>query len=373
MKRKQVVSLALLFLLVAGCLTGCGKKNGGGADNEFTYWLGIGESTEYYLSYEDNPVMKYVMEYKTFENSEGEQEHISITFQTPPATKESENFSTLLSTGGYSDVISLQFNTTPITDLYEEGIILDLTDYVKQYMPNYQRYIAEHPDMEKYMTSDVNGERKYLSLVSAADVLGLEDQFSGFCYRRDWLVKYGVQPETLFDPMKDAAPKANPNAGKSFSGYYSLDMAGNEEHHDTMQADTNGDSWVDDVVFPSGNVDPVYVSDWEWMFDIFQQAINSQGIDDGYVLSIYYPGYNANGDLVTGFGGGGPLWYQDTNGKAQFGATSDNFKTYLQCMNQWWKNGWIDQRFAERSGDMFYMIDDTTVRQGKVEIGRAHV
>ena len=365
MKLKRIVSLALALVLAAGCLAGCGKGGSGGG-SEFTYWLGIGESTEYYLTYEENPVVKYVMEYKTFENSKGEQEHVSVTFQTPPATKEQENFNTLLTTGGYSDVISLQFYSGTLSDLYEEGIILDLTEYVDQYMPNYKRYLTEHPELEPYLTTEIDGERKFLSLVGTADALSLEDQFSGFCYRRDWLVQYGAQPDSFFDPMVDSAPKANPDAGKAFSGYYSLDKNGNEVHHDTLQADTNGDSWVDDVVFPSGSPNPVYVSDWEWMFEIFQRAIDSQGIDDGYVLSLYYPGYNANGDLVTSFGGGGPIWYKDETGHAQFGATSDDFKTYLQCMNQWWNNGWLDRRFAERSGDMFYMVDDTNVRQGKV-------
>ena len=35
-------------------------------------------------------------------------------------------------------------------------------------------------------------------------------------------------------------------------------------------------------------------------------------------------------------------------------------------MNAWWNRGWIDKQFAERSGDMYYKIDDVTVRSGKV-------
>lgn len=363
MKLKRYIALLLTLILCAGLFAGCGKQSGGG-ENEFTWWLGNTASTEYYVSYEDNPVIKYVMENKTFENSSGEQANVKLTFQTPPANKEAENFNTLLTTGGYSDVISLTFYSGTTSDLYEEGIILDLTDYVAQYMPNLSRYLEENPEYGKYFYTDTSEGRKLLTLPTMADELSLNDQFSGWCYRRDWIVKYGVQPDSFLDPM-NGERKVNPNAGKAFSGYYSLDTDGNEVHHDTLQADTNGDSWVDDVVFPSGNPDPLYISDWEWMFEIFQKAINEQQIADGYVLSIYYPGYNANGDLVTAFGGGGPLWYQ-ADGKAYFGATSDNFKTYLQCLNNWWNKGWIDQRFSERSSDMFYQIDDAGVRQGKV-------
>ena len=35
-------------------------------------------------------------------------------------------------------------------------------------------------------------------------------------------------------------------------------------------------------------------------------------------------------------------------------------------MNTWYQNGWLDSEFNERTSDIFYSIDDTSVRQGKV-------
>ena len=119
------------------------------------------------------------------------------------------------------------------------------------------------------------------------------------------------------------------------------------------------------MVFPSGGTDPVYISDWEWMLKIFKKAIEEQGIEDGYCMSLYYPGYLSSGDLVSAFGGGS-TWYKTANNTIEYGMTSDNFRTYLQCMNQWYKNGWIDKAFPEHSSDMFYKIDDVRVRQGKI-------
>ena len=126
------------------------------------------------------------------------------------------------------------------------------------------------------------------------------------------------------------------------------------------------DSWTDNVVFPSGGADPIYISDWEWMFGIFQTALKEEGITDGYCMSTSYPGYIGTGDMVSSFGGGSPVWYLNKENKVEFGMTSDDFRTYLQCMNTWYKNGWIDTAFPERANDMFYEIDDATVRQGKV-------
>ena len=59
------------------------------------------------------------------------------------------------------------------------------------------------------------------------------------------------------------------------------------------------------MVFPSGGDEPIYISDWEWMFDIFAKAMDDLGITDGYCYAPYYLGYLETGDLSSGFGGGG--------------------------------------------------------------------
>lgn len=364
MQHKQWIALGLAGTMCAA-LAGCGggsAASGGDADT-FGYWMGTSESTEYYLTYNDNPVVKYLTNCMTYADANGEQKNIKIDFQSAPAGKESDNFNTLLSTSSYPDILDTSYGGN-LVDMYNAGQILDLTDFVETEMPNYKAYMEAHPEVKKYCTNVVDGEIKYLKFANLLDSIALDDQFCGYCYRRDWLVKYGVQPDSFTDPMTGATT-ANPNAGKAFNGYYSLDIQGNEIHEDALSAAVNGDSWVDDVVFPSGSTAPLYISDWEWMFEIFENALGDQGITDGYVTSVYYAGYSENGELATGFGGISPCWYRDGD-TCQFGGVSDGFKTYLTCLNSWWDKGWIDQRFRERSSDLFFKIDDTTVRQGKV-------
>ena len=69
--------------------------------------------------------------------------------------------------------------------------------------------------------------------------------------------------------------------------------------------------WI--VVFPSGGTDPVYISDWEWMFEIFTEAMADQGITDSYCTSIYYPGYMWSGGLCSCFGEPIPIWYKGSD------------------------------------------------------------
>lgn len=256
----------------------------------FTYLLDKGESTEYYLNYEDNPVMRYIANYKTFEASDGTQQRVLMSFQVPPAGKEADNLSLLVSTQSYPDVMSMTYFGGSLAELYEAGNILDLGPYIDQYMPNYKAWLEANPQV--IATTPVGDQDLHLTLTGIRANLSAYDLFAGWCYRRDWIVRYGVQPDMLFDPMVDSEPRPNPKAGQAFSGHYTLDKDGNAIESATLEANVNGDSWVDDVIFPSGNTDPIYISDWEWMFEIFERALKEQGIADGYVTSVYYPGFN---------------------------------------------------------------------------------
>lgn len=368
MKNFKRAACGTMAAAMAACtFAACGSSgSSASANNTFSWWISTAENSEFYTDYDENPIIKYIEAYKTFEDKDGNQASIGFDFQSGVRGSEQDNFNNMIATGTYTDVFDPVYYAGSVVDLYKEGTILDMTDYVNQYMPNYKKWMEEHPDAARYMTQEVDGEQKFLSIYSTFEDISMYDQWYGYAYRRDWLVKYGTQPDTFYDPMTDSEPKTNPNAGQAFSGHYTLDTDGNANDITEYTDNVNGDSWVDDVVFPSGNVDPVYITDWEWMLDIFAKALDAEGITDGYGLSLYYPGFVGTGDLVSGFGGIGPTWYLDENGKCTFGGTSEGFKAYLECMSTWYKNGWIDQRFDQRSSDAFYQIDNTTVRQGKV-------
>lgn len=231
----------------------------------------------------------------------------------------------------HGNVVDLSYSDYSPATLLADGYILDLTEYVADYMPNYSRLLTEDPDLAEYGYSYVDGEKRVLFLTNFNG--RQPESFSGFCYRRDWIARYGTHPQT----------------GEAFTGSW----------------DENG-IWTDNVIFPNGTDTPLYISDWEWMFEIITRALQDQGIRDGYCISLYYTGAMGSGELYTGFGGGCPWWYRTADGKAAYGGASENMRTFLTAMNNWWNQGWIDRSFAQRSGDMFYSIDSTTVHQGKV-------
>lgn len=320
-------ALALCLLLLFTAVLGCsGDNSESSADTlKLSWWIPAGEDSSYYSTYEENPCMKYIEQTMTFNGKK-----VDLTFLVPAAGAELDNFNTLLATEEYAHILDLSRSKMSANELYEDGILHDLTPYVEQYMPNYMAALNASPDLKAYVLSD----GKYIALYGIREKA--QSNFMGILYRRDWIAKYGTNPVT----------------GAAFT--YGFGEA------------KNAQTWTDDIVFPSGGSEPIYISDWEWMFDIFQKAITDLGITDGYCFAPYFKGYNEDGTIYSGFGGGTPMWYRTADNHAAFGGSSDNLRAYLRCLHNWYQNGWIDPSFAERTNDLVYSINSAGVHTGKV-------
>lgn len=357
-KFKKIAGLSLAAIMTVGtatALTGCGKKAGA---NDFTWFISESDNSTYgYTEYEGNAAVQYVLS-KEWADKDGNGQKLSVDFNAPPTTDAgTETFQRMMSTQSETDIFDSTFSTDGILSLYQQGIIMDVTELVENNMPNYLAMLEKY-DIYNQATYAIEGKegRRFLG-VGGYSESSIDSLFCGWCYRRDWVVKYGKDPST----------------GASFSG--------------SCTEEGNYDTWTDNVKFPSWynndlktyvleNVDadwnggdPIFISDWEWLLDVLASAQKGEGINDKYVMSLYYPGYNENGDLVSSFGGGCPAWYKsekaDGTYECQFGASTENFKTYLQCMNNWYKKGWIDKNFTSRK-ESFYQIDDSSVRNGEI-------
>ncbi len=263
-------------------------------------------------------------------------EDITITWNEAPTTADSDFYNTLIATGEYTDVLPLQLLPSTAAQLYEEGIALDLTEAIETYMPNYMKWVEEHPQYRNQIYQEVDGEERMLSLYALNEVA---EPWSGLLYRRDWILKYGKNPET----------------GEAFTGGWQ---------------DEDKTQWEDDIVFPSGETYPVYISDWEWMLQIFEDALKAEGVTDGYAVQLKSNGhYNGQGTYFCGFGGSFNGYYETPDGEIRHGWTDDSeaARAYVECMAHWYEEGWIDPSFDERTGDsVFFMIDQATVFSGKV-------
>ncbi len=230
MKGLKRLAVSAMAGMVALAMTGCGGGSGTASeDHTYTVWLYNGQDASYYTDYAENPTIQYLMSQTWGENDD----KIKLEFQVPPAGSQLNNYETMIATGDFPTLMQASV-ADAAPRMLESEMILDLTDLVEQYMPNYYNLIQANDALKSKVVFDIDGEEKILSINTVSEDYAY--YFSGNMYRRDWLVKYGRNPQT----------------GAAFTGGY------------TDEADV--DSWVDDVVFPSGGTDPVYISDWEWMF-----------------------------------------------------------------------------------------------------------
>ncbi len=344
MKLWQKLIYIVLCVIVILPITACDTNQESAAgervvppERQYTFWIKTGDRQ--FTDYGESPGIQYLETLSYGIDEKGNEKYLDLSFIQPVSGSEADNFNTLIATGDYMDVMDLSAYSGKAIDLYEDGVALDITEFVEKYMPNYMDFLDAHPDLKATATNIIDGERRFIQIFNYSDVP--PDMWGGFHYRRDWIVKYGK----------------NPLDGSAFSGAYA---------RSNPDGTPNIDSWEDNVVFPSGNPDPIYISDWEWMFGVFDLAMADLGITDGYCMSLYYPGFISTGDLMSGFGGGNNLWYKTEDNQIVFGGTGDTFRTYLQAMNTWYKNGWIDTAFPEHTADVFYIIDKTKIFSGKV-------
>ena len=380
MKRRWI-SLLLTGTLVLGSLamSGCGNSSDSGDADTFSWWIVTtdGDGT-YYDKYEDHPGVQWLNnQYWDVDNhtlgEEGKGENIKFTFQTPIAGSETDNFNTMIGTGEYTDLVDLSYYTGSIAALAEDGVLMDITEYVEEYMPDYVALLDEHPAWKSQVTTtDADGNVHYYYLPLLND--GPRDPWDGFVYRRDWVVKYAEPTDYVWDwdsayVQENGHPAVTPLEAAVASGNLEGWKANEVTEFTANPGDDPDNTYTDNVIFPSGTGDPLTISDWEWMFEAFDAALEERGYgddSDAYCITIPYQGYFEYGDLVSSFGGGNGYYYINDDGEVTFDATSDNFRTYLECMNTWNDKGWLDTQFETRSGDLFYMINQSGFNQGKV-------
>ncbi len=220
-------------------------------------------------------------------------------------------------------------------------------------------------------------------------------QYYVYQYRRHWLVEYGkvFNPETG-EIGSQTFKEANPDWGWQtengekkwvdgiiFPSYYGLQyndgqFVKDQQLYDYISGEytTYSETRAREVETVLSHVErdfetyhgqwPATISDWEWMLDIFQRAVNEKFPDKGYAMALYQAGYVATGNLISSFGGTGGEW-QKYDDRIVLGSDSSAFKTYVQTMNSWYQKGWIDKDFQSHT-DLLWRTDEENVRQGYV-------
>ncbi len=310
---KKLFAMLLCMTLIITSFSGCKKSDGTSKDTangndgtttevsptaaekelvkidysepaEFTYWL-YATPNDYYSNYSDNPGVWYLN--KKF--------NMTLKVEQPAAGTESDALSLMFGTGEYTDMIDASYYTGSISQLYDDGIIVNIADYL-DYMPNFKKLLDSD---EVFRKNAYNDEGQILKLNSLQDVDS--SMWGGLVYRRDIL-------ETI----------------------------------------TGGN-----IQFPSGKDEPTTIEDWDYMLPLMKQYFEASGMTDYGVLILPATGYFSASNLVNSFGVGASYYVKD--GTVKYGPIEDGFYNYLKKMNEWYKAGYIYKDFASRINDLFYL------------------
>lgn len=150
-------------------------------ERKLTYWVGV-TSANTATNNDDVPFWQELQK----------RTGIDIEFMHPVSGQESEAFNLMLAAGDYPDIIESKLVETGT--LYNKGVIIDLTDVMPQYSPNYYNYLQANPEILRQVKSD-DGKLMLYPLIREA---AISQTTTGPIVRKDWLDKLNLaEPETI--------------------------------------------------------------------------------------------------------------------------------------------------------------------------------
>lgn len=166
--------------------------------------------------YDDWPVMQKV----------AEETGVQVEWVCIPQTALNDNASLMFASGDYCD---MGRNLTSIyaggaSAAYADGVIMDITEYVEEYMPFYTAAMDNSPWGRQYFDDRItNEEGKYLYVVTVPTATY---DMNGTSVRKDWLDELEMDIPTTIDELEDLMA-----ALKSEYGLSNVLMVNNENYN----------------------------------------------------------------------------------------------------------------------------------------------
>lgn len=221
MKKRWICTL-LVFAMVASLLSGCGKKKGGNTSivkydpsERVTLTVGIPQRASI-SSYKDNALTKYI------------EESLNMDLEFEYFSSKSSEYANQLSLMCSSNNETLPdvlwgFNELGRTNWHsygEEGYLIDLTDYIEEYAPDYLEHLNALSDKDKarIVNAGTSEDGAFYSMpmltTDACDNLG-----DLIYINQTWLDKLGksvpTTPDELYDVLKAFATQDPNGNGKA--------------------------------------------------------------------------------------------------------------------------------------------------------------
>lgn len=209
MKLKKICSLLLAVTLVGTTLVGCQSEKNETVSTEnvsseteevvvesitsFTYWLPMAtDINAYYVDYNDHPATILLEE----------ESGLEVEYISPPIGQEDTQFNLLLaSPDELPDLIKYDIDAYykgGVSAAIEDGVIIDATELIEEYAPNFMAYVNSSEEMQKGAYSDEGVLIKFGAIIADDGMSGVA--FSGPVVDQTELDKAGLDiPVTIAD------------------------------------------------------------------------------------------------------------------------------------------------------------------------------
>lgn len=200
----------------------------------------------------------------------------------------SAQYLAMLASGSYPDIIQWQHNnsyTGGVSQLYADGIIIELNDVIDKYMPNYKALLDANPQIAKTLMDD-EGRYLYFTVINPlnTNLEKVDKTWWGLMMRQDWLDNVGMEAPTTMDEWYDVLTAFK-------------------------EGDPNGNGEMDEIPFDAGAA--------------------------GH--NLFLPAF----DIMSG------VYINPETGKVAYGQYTQNYKAYLETMNKWYAEGLLQNIWNE--------------------------
>ncbi len=209
-KTLKIFALVLAVAMLAGVLCGCQGKEKVQTGSKFTYWVTVGATPAQTINSYDELLM-----YQEMERITG----TKVEFIHPAAgSTGSEAFQILLSSGDYPDMIEYEWTKYAggPQQAIDDGVIIALNDYMKDYAPNYYDWMEGEKGKENgylYKAQSLTNDGNYFGFRNMN--IGDYRAFNGIYIRKDKLDEWGLDVPVTIDDWTTVLDTAKKNGFKA--------------------------------------------------------------------------------------------------------------------------------------------------------------
>ncbi len=272
--------VATLVLLASGC--GSEKQNTSYENQDIprslTIFAGMGASPAKGGAQSNNDIASF----RLMEKMTG----CHVEWTHPASGAFEEKFNLMITSGNLPDAIVANWrDISGGVDTYvDDEIILELTDMVKEYMPNFWGYLEANPDIKKQIVND-DGEILYIPFIRKDKELNI---YQGPQIRVDWLEKLGLDiPKTTDDlynvlkAFKEKDPNGNGQADEIPMTGIDFDDTTNGIGNLLWAFGTTYDFYVDNGTVKYGPMEPEFAEGLKYITKLYSENL----IDTDYLLN----------------------------------------------------------------------------------------